>query len=349
MHAFFGILIITVAAASAASFYVPLQKVKNWGWESYYLAQGVIAWIVAPLTAAMLTIPDLATVYANSPPEVLAMTAGLGVLWGVGALTFGLSVRYLGLSLGYAIPLGTCAAVGTLAPSVIEGKFLGLFLDWHKALILVGVGVTLAGIGICGWAGTRKERELTHDEKKQSVQEPRFIRGLFVSLISGTMAACFAIGLTTGQPIADVAKQYGADELYANNAIFFVITFAGFFTNLAWCLFLGFKNKTLGDYVSGPAAAQARNYFLVILAGTLWYVQFFFYGMGYVKMGEYDFTAWSILMALIIAMSNLWGIAMKEWKGTSPGTRAILWAGIAVLVFAVIIIGLGNYLPISEQ
>ena len=344
MNPFLGVLIISIGSTSAASFYVPLGKVKGWAWETYYLAQGVIAWIIMPLIAALYATPQLFEVYTNSPPASLAVTFGLGVLWGVGALTFGLSMRYLGLSLGYAIALGFCAAVGTLAPSIIEGKFLSLFVEWPKVVLTMGVVVTLVGITVCGLAGIKKERELTEDEKKASIREFNLVRGLAVAVLSGVMASCFAIGLTAGKEIAETAVRFGASELYKNNTVFLVITLGGFFTNLVWCLFLGIKNKTVGDYVSGSGGTLVTNYLLVALAGTLWYAQFFFYGMGITKLGQYSFTAWSIHIALIIALSNLWGIALKEWKGISRTNWVLLWSGIAILVSSAFVIGLGNYL-----
>lgn len=344
MNPFLGLLIISVGSISAASFYVPLNKVKNWAWETFYLSHGVVAWIITPLIAALFATPHLIQVYTNSPPKVIAATLALGVLWGVGALTFGLSMRYLGLSLGYAIALGSCAVAGTIIPSIMQGQFVPMFTQWPNAVVLIGILISVGGIGICGWAGIMKEKDLTDDQKKESVKDFHLFKGLAVAIVSGVMASCFAIALSAGKEIADVAVQYGASHLYKNNTIFLLITIAGFFTNLVWCLFLGIKNRTTKQYTQGSPAMLLKNYSLTSLAGFLWYAQFIFYGMGITKLGQYDFTAWSMHIALIIALSNLWGIKHGEWKGISKANWTILWAGIITLVASAVVIGLGNYL-----
>ncbi len=344
MNPFLGIALIAIGAASAASFYVPLQRIKTWAWETYYLAHGVMAWIILPLIVAVLVTDDLPQILRDSPPQSLALTFGFGVLWGVGALTFGLSMRYLGLSLGYAVALGVCAAAGTLLPPIIDGQILSFFTIGGKAVILAGVLLSLGGIGICAFAGIRKEHELTDEQKTESVSEFSLVKGSIVAVVSGLMAACFAFGLNSGKGIADAAVALGTPEIHQNTPVFVVVLAGGFLTNLAWCLFLNVRNKTLGDYISGTSAILVKNYTLAGLAGALWYAQFFFYGMGTTKMGEYDFSAWSIHIALIITFSNFWGIAHKEWTGVSRKTWSTLWTGILILVLSAFVIGLGNYL-----
>lgn len=344
MNPFLGVAIITIGAASAASFYVPLQRIKTWAWETYYLAHGVMAWIILPLIVAVIFTDDLPQILRESPPQSLVLTFGFGVLWGVGALTFGLSMRYLGLSLGYAVALGVCAAAGTLLPPVIEGQFLSFFTLGSKMVILAGVLMCLGGMGICALAGMRKERELTDEQKTESVSEFSLVKGSVVAIISGLMAACFAFGLNSGKEIAETAIALGTPEIQQNSPVFVVVLAGGFCTNLIWCVFLNIKNKTLGDYVSSSGSILLKNYGLAALAGALWYGQFFFYGMGTTKLGDYDFSAWSIHIALIIIFSNFWGIANKEWTGVSRRTWQTLCVGIVVLALSAFVIGLGNHL-----
>jgi L-rhamnose-H+ transport protein len=315
---------------------------------------GMAAWLSAPWIVAYWTIPDLLIVLRESPKDACLYCMGFGLLWGVGNLTFGMSVRYLGMALGYAVALGFCMTFGTLIPPVYHGLF-GSEEDWAKLVelfttasglaVLTGVGVCLAGIAICGLAGMSKERELTDEQKRESVAEFALGRGFVVASVSGVLSACFAFGLAAGKPIADTAIDHNAQTLYSNNAALVVILIGGFASNAAWCLFLNCRNRTFGDYVTGPIAQQIRNYFLSTLGGVIWYGQFFFYGMGTTKLGEkYDFSSWSIHMAFIIVFSNLWGIVFHEWRGASRRTKRLVWGGILTLVASTIVIGFGNYL-----
>jgi len=341
---FLGVFLHSVGGLAAGSFYIPFRKVKAWAWESYWLIQGVLAWIVAPWIVGWVTVPHLAEVLWNSPARSLGLAYLFGALWGIGGLTFGLSMRYLGMSLGYAMALGFCAAFGTLIPPIVQGEFAGLAASGSGLTVLIGVLVCLTGIAICGFAGIRKERELTEEQKKESIREFALGKGFMVAIFSGIMSACMAFGVTAGKPIAETALAAGVADIYQNTPVFVVILAGGFTTNFLWCLALNLKNKTLKDYVSGSSGSLANNYLFAGIAGVIWYGQFFFYGMGTTKMGEYDFSSWTIHMAFIIVFSNLWGMYFKEWKGVGAQTRRTVWLGIAVLILSTVVIGVGNYL-----
>jgi len=236
---------------------------------------------------------------------------------------FGLSIRYLGMALGFAAALGFCMAFGTLVPPIYQGLF-GSEHDWTKLVaifttppgqvVLTGIAVCLGGIGLCGWAGMSKESELTEEQRTAAVKEFAVAKGFGVAAMAGVLSACFAFGLAAGKPIAEIARQIGTDPLFANNAVLVVVLFGGFVSNAVWCLVLSLRNRSFTDYVCGPALSQVRNYVLSILGGVIWYGQFFFYGMGTTNLGEkYDFSSWSVHMAFIIVFSNFWGIVFHEW------------------------------------
>ncbi len=367
---FLGVILHSVGGLAAGSFYIPFRKVKRWAWESYWLVQGVAAWVVMPSLVAAFTVPDLPAVMSTVTWQTFASVYLFGALWGIGGLTFGLSVRYLGMSLGYAVALGFCAAFGTLVPAIIREAFpadlmIWLFSSSHAgggfpaiiredfpanlaapsgSTILAGVATSLAGIAICGYAGLCKERALSDEQKKETVPEFSLIKGFAVAVFAGVMSACMAFAFAVGRPIAQAAEEAGT-QVFANNPIFIVAMAGGFTTNFLWCLVLNVKNRSLGDYVSGSAAQLAPNYCLAGLAGTIWYLQFFFYGMGTAKIGqEHGFSSWTIHMAFIIVFSNLWGMHFKEWKGVGRRTLMLVWAGILVLILSTVIVGWGNYL-----
>jgi L-rhamnose-H+ transport protein len=340
-----GVLLHAIGGFAAGSFYAPLTKVERWAWESYWLVMGLAAWLAVPWVVALMTIPDLLQVLAHSPGSAWGLCLLFGLLWGFGNLTFGLSVRYLGMALGYAVALGFCMVVGTLTPPIVEGKILTIVSTASGLTTIGGVVTCLGGIGLCGWAGISKEAELTAKEKQQSVAEFALGKGFAVAAMAGVLSACFAFGLASGEPIADAAIARGADPLFANNASLVVILIGGLVSNALWCLYLNFRNHSFKDYVSGPRSSRVRNYLLASLAGAIWYGQFFFYGMGTTKLGKtYGFSSWSIHMAFIIVFSNLWGIAFHEWRGTSNRTKIRVWAGILTLISSTAVIGFGNYL-----
>ncbi len=342
-----GVLLHAIGGFAAGSFYAPLKKVERWAWESFWLVMGLAAWLVAPWIVALITIPELFNVLADSPGRAWGLCLLFGMLWGLGNLTFGLSVRYLGMALGYTVALGFCMVVGTLMPPLLEGRIVSILSTGSGLTIIGGVITCLGGIGLCGWAGISKESELTEEEKQQTVAEFALGKGFAVAAMAGVLSACFAFGLASGKPIAEAAIARQASPLFANNASLVVILIGGFVSNAVWCLYLNFRNRSFKDYVTGPPSRQLRNYFLSVLAGVIWYGQFFFYGMGATTLGEtYDFSSWSIHMAFIIVFSNLWGMAFHEWRGTSAKTKTLVWGGILTLIISTMVIGYGNYLSV---
>ena len=340
---FLGIVLHALGGFAAGSFYIPFKKVRRWAWESYWLVGGFFSWIIAPWMVATLVCPDLPSVLLTAPAQSLLWSYLFGVLWGIGGLTFGLSMRYLGMSLGYALALGFCAAFGTVLRQEFIAQFSVIITTLSGWLTLGGVLVCLAGIAVCGLAGVAKERELPADQKTQVISEFNFAKGVWVAIFAGIMSACMSFAIGAGKPIAALAVQYGTPDLWQNTPVFVVILAGGFTTNFIWCAALNWRNRTVGDYVGANGASLFSNYLFSALAGTTWYLQFMFYGMGTTKMGRYDFSSWTIHMAFIIVFSNLWALFFGEWQGASRRTHRIILAGILVLTASTLVIGLGNY------
>ncbi|MBE2214592.1 MAG: L-rhamnose/proton symporter RhaT [Opitutaceae bacterium] len=354
-----GLIYHWLGGFASASFYLPYRGVKRWSWETYWLVGGFFSWIVAPWFFASLLVPDLFAVLRAAPAGSVLWAYVFGALWGLGGLTFGLTMRYLGIGLGMAVALSFCSAFGTLMPPLFAGELGTIAASVSGRYVLLGVAVCLGGIGLCGMAGVRKERELSPEQKKASVREFNFRRGLLVAVFSGVMSSCFAYGLAAGKPIADLARQSLADnggsDLWQNLPVLIVVLLGGITTNSIWCLILAMRNRSLGEYGALKPAVDAgsgraslvTNYAFSAMAGVTWYLQFFFYSMGQTKMGQYEFSSWTLHMASIILFSSLWGIVLKEWKGSSHRTHGYIFAGIAVLVLSTLVVGYGNYLGAS--
>jgi L-rhamnose-H+ transport protein len=350
-----GVFFHWLGGLASASFYVPFRRVRRWSWEIFWLVGGVFSWVIAPWLFAMLRTRDLFRVLAAAPARTWELCILFGILWGFGGLTFGLTMRYLGLSLGIAIIMGLTATFGTLMPPLFSGELLStLIWSMHGQIIILGLVVCLMGMAVIGFAGRSKVREMPADQQRASILEFDLKRGLLVAIFSGVMSSCFAYGLAAGEPVRKLTLAAGTDVLAQGLPVLCLVLLGGATTNFLWCFYLIARNGTARELVGGigPSADKDggapplwRNYLFCALAGTTWYFQFFFYTMGESQMGRFGFSSWTIHMASIIIFSSLWGFALKEWKGAGRKTLFLVFSGLALLVGSTVIIGVGNSLP----
>jgi L-rhamnose-H+ transport protein len=352
-----GVIFHWLGGLASASFYVPYKRVRGWAWEVYWLTGGLFSWLIAPWVFASLRTAHLWQVLSATPNVTLAWCWFWGVLWGFGGLTFGLTMRYLGLSLGMAVILGLTMVLGTLGPPIFHGT-LGALADTGSGWItFLGIALAVGGIFVVARAGHAKERENAAARSHDAVAEFDFRRGILVALFSGIMSSCFAFGLDAGAPIRALTLLAGTSPLSQGLPVLCVVLVGGLTTNVIWCAYLLITNHSAQELIGrpGPAADAAesgensappllRNYLLCALAGTAWYFQFFFYTMGESQMGAYGFSSWTLHMASIIIFGTLWGFGFKEWALSRRSTKTLVWVGVAALVIATLVIGTGNYL-----
>lgn len=343
MNPFLGIILHGIGGLASGSFYVPFKRVKEWAWESYWLVSGFFAWLIVPWLVAWLTIPDFMDVLREGDMSAIGWCYFFGVLWGIGGFTFGLTMRYLGLSLGMAVALGLCAAFGTIIPPIWNGTFMELFASISGIVIFAGVMVCFLGIAVCAKAGFGKDKELGTQEKQGAVEEFDLKKGLFVAVVCGILSACFAFGIEAGTPLAELAEEKGADPLWKTGISYLPILAGGFTLNFVWCVALNVRNRSGGNYIDSKTP-MANNYFFSALAGIIWYNQFMFYGMGTSYLEGFEFASWTLHMAFIIVFSTLWGLYYKEWKGVSTNTKNTIYAGLGIIIASTIIIGIGKFL-----
>ena len=359
MQVILGVIFHFIGGFASGSFYIPFKKVKGWHWESYWIVGGLFSWLIMPPLAAWLTVPGFADFIRGESLSTLVITYIFGVLWGIGGLTYGLGVRYLGVSLGSSIILGLCMVFGSLIPSIyynfnpVEGKdtFNAMISSNWGLTVLAGLVVCIIGIIICGKAGMMKEKQLssagTDPHGMEVKAEYKFGLGMFVSIISGVLSACFNFGLEGGQSLASAANEaYKAanpgegEFLYRNNVIYVVLLWGGLTTNFIWCMILNARNRSFGDYTNKKTPLLS-NYIFAALAGTTWFLQFFFYGMGESKLGNGP-SSWILHMSFIILVANMWGLVLKEWKGVGKKTITTIILGIITIIVSVLIVGYGN-------
>jgi L-rhamnose-H+ transport protein len=380
---FIGVIYHWIGGFASATNFIPFRGIKRWSWEIYWLIQGFAAWIVAPLVLAGLLVPNLFGILHAAPQSSIFYALLWGVLWGVGGLTFGLAIRYLGIALGYAIALGLCTAFGTLIPPIYDGSIHTILHETSGLVILGGVVLCLIAVAVNGAAGLSKENEVTPEEKAEAGEtDYSFGKGLAVAIFAGIMSSFFAFGLKAGAPIAVIAKTqllaHHRLDLWQNLPVLIVVLWGGFITNFVWSAILIFKNGSIRQFAGEPGNNPMRathasgdtlvdfdpldpstydriaprtlvyNYLFAAMAGVIWYFQFFFYSMGQTKMGKYDFSSWTLHMASIIIFATLWGLALKEWRGTSRRTKLLVALGLFLLVSSTVVVGYGNYLKAAE-
>jgi L-rhamnose-H+ transport protein len=380
---FLGVIYHWIGGFASATNFIPFRGIRRWSWEIYWLIQGFAAWIIAPLVLAFIFVPHLVSILREAPSSSLHYAFLWGVLWGVGGITFGLAIRYLGLALGYAIALGLCTAFGTLIPPIYDGSIHTIFHETSGQVILLGVAICLIAVAVNGAAGFSKEHEVTPEEKAEAGEtDYNFGKGIAVAIFAGIMSSFFAFGLKAGAPIGDIAKRELLAnhrlDLWQNLPILIIVLWGGFLTNFIWSAILIFKNSSIRQFAGEPGNNPMRathasghtlvdfdpldpstydrisprtlvsNYILASLAGVIWYFQFFFYSMGQTKMGKYDFSSWTLHMASIILFATLWGLALKEWRGTSRRTKILVATGLFLLISSTIVVGYGNYLKANQ-
>jgi L-rhamnose-H+ transport protein len=377
-----GVIFHWIGGFCSATNFIPFRQIKRWSWEVYWIIQGFAAWIIAPSLLASIFVPHVWSILGtawHTDPSSIYYAVLFGVLWGVGGITFGLAIRYLGIALGYAIALGLCAFFGTLVPPVFHGEIGTLLHQTSGRIILLGVFVCLIGVAVNGAAGYSKENEITPEEKLEAGERDyNFGKGIAIAVLAGFMSSFFAFGLDAGKPIAALAKTElladGKLDLWANLPVLIVVLLGGFLTNFIWSSILIFQNSSVRQFAGEPGINPMRaahtsgdtlvdfdpldsstydrlaprtlffNYIFAAMAGVIWYFQFFFYSMGQTKMGKYDFSSWTLHMASIIIFATLWGLVLKEWHGTSMRTKLLVTCGLFLLVGSTIVVGYGNYI-----
>jgi len=337
-----GILLHGVGAISAALCYTPQQKLKGWSWQTFWLVQALVCWLIAPVIGAIITVPELGAVLAEAPRSAMLATFGFGLAYGFGGICFGLAIKHIGYSLTYAIAIGLSCVLGTLTAPVVQ-RTLSVILDKEGSeWVMGGIVIGMIGIVFCGIAGHSKEADLASDESGGF----SFKKGLPLCLAAGVLSALYGIAINdAAAPIAAVAEQHGAG-LWQTNVNYMFANPGALVITIFYTLHLARKEKSFKEFfqVEGSVPILVRNYSLSILTGCLWYGQFLFYGVAHVQMGDFKFSSWAIHMIMLILFSSAAGLVMKEWRGCRRKTLSIISLAIIILIAAVLVLSYGNYL-----
>ncbi len=337
-----GIIIFMLGGLAGAVFYTPLKKVKDWAWESYWMIYAVFALLIVPIVLAFIVSPNFISVIKASPKEEVIKCFICGAAWGIGGLTWGLMIRFLGFGLGLALGCGICSAAGTFLPPIIKGgeDLNKLFTTNGGKISVLSAIISVAGIVFVGMAGMSKENELPEEEKKKAVAEFNFKKGIIAVLFSGLMSSAMSIGLQGGPTIESLAKttEPVTNIAWAGIPVLVVVLLGGFIINAGWCLILNIKNKTTGDYVKSSSPILPNLIFAAI-AGAIWCSQFICFKTGEPQMGDTAYIGWAVLMASSILFSQVIGMFFGEWKGVSKKTMQLLVIGLILLIVSAVVAG----------
>lgn len=338
-----GILLIGLGAFSSGSFAVPFGKIKAWQWESYWMIFSVGAYIIFPLFACIVFAPDFVSIIRDTTSTTILTVFFLGAVYGIGNLSFGLALRYLGLSLGYALSLGLMLAIGTLIPPLLDGRLAIMLQKEGGMLLIYGVICASFGIALSAWSGILKDKQVSDSVKQESIGEFNLVKGVLAALLVGFTGSAMSLGFERGLPITEVASEAGVDDLFTMMPLLVVLFGGTFVTTMIWCGFLGVRNSSLKNYITAPSfRVLIFNYLFGLLAGLLWFSQFIVYGMGKSKMGPFTFTSWGILMALTIVFATVWGLIRKEWKGTSTKIYFLMILSLVIIIISSFMIGISG-------
>lgn len=345
---FLGVAMHAVGATFAATCYTPEKRVRGWSWQTYWITQASFCWFLLPIVGAMLTIPQLATVLRQAPKDAMLQSFLLGAAYGIGGTAFGISIRYIGFSLTYAIAVGLSSVLGTLIPPLVKGTLLMNLEKPGAEWVIAGIVTGTLGIAAAGLAGRLKELDLS---ARQATGQFSLGRGLLLSLLAGVLSAVYGFALEAGEPIADVASLHGAG-VWRGNVVYIFSNTGAFLTTSIYCLWLHTRHRTLAELVELPAgqpeASLPVNWAMALVTGLFWYGQFFFYNLGHVRMGHYKFTSWAIHMIMLVLISNLVGIVLREWRECRRLTHRALAAALTILIAAVLFLTYGNYVGQEE-
>lgn len=331
-----------VGGASASTCYLPAEKTKQWSWGTFWLVQCVFAWLIMPLLVGWLTVPDFFEILKTAPATAFWGAFLLGGIYGFGGMSFGFAIRQIGYSLTYSISIGLSAILGTMTPLLLHGTVSEYFTRPGGGIVIIGMVIAVFGIFFVGVAGFKKEKDLGQLAKSAHFNMKT---GLLLAIIAGLLSAVFNVSLETGKPIADMAALHGAGE-FEGNAKLIVSTSGCFVVNLIWFIIAGIKDHSLKEFTatSGISIGQRfKNTLWSALAGTLWCGQFFFYGLGHVRMGNFQFISWVLHMSMLIFFSYGVGLLMKEWKQVRKSTYLILIVALVLLLASSVIISYGSW------
>ncbi len=325
-----GFILVFIGSVLQGSWAVPMGFTKKWQWENMWFIYSLLSMIILNLLIARMFVPDLFSIYAQSPAQVWGII-GLGVLWGSGVVLFGLGIAGAGLALSYALMFGALLAAGAIIPLLILSP--GDIVTKPGLVAMLGVVISLIGIAYSGKAGIMKERDQHGSQSGEVTQKKMSMRtGIIICITGGILISVVNIAFAVFGPWA--SQVLGENARYTGNLVWGILFSTGGVINSMYCVYLMGKNKNASNITT---SGTGRNWWLVFVMAFIWIISFSFYGQGAIKMGQWGpVIGWSMFNIVPIATANVWAIVLGEWRGASAPTKKTM--GIALFLFLVAII-----------
>lgn len=326
-----GLALTLLAGLLSGNCMLPMKFARRWQWENTWLVFSVMSLVILPWSLAILLSGNLAAVYSSLTARQLLIPFLLGAGWGIAQVLFGLSVARLGMALGYAIIIGLGSLGGTLVPLFSKNReVLGTS---RGTLILAGLAVMTVGIAVSAAAGSRREKD------KKIETGGGYAIALAMAILCGLMAPMINYSFAFGQDIAARAVQLGVSPVRAGYAVWPVGLAGGLLPNLAYSIYLLTRNRSWGLF-RGPWWPDSG---FAALMGIFWMGAMSFYGVASVYLGDLGTSVgWGLFQIFMIMTANFGGVVTGEWKNAPPRALQTLYAGLALLAVATVMLAAGN-------
>lgn len=322
MELAFGLVIL--AGFLQGTFGIFIKNTAPLKWENFWGIYVSLAFVVGPVIFAKILIPNFDQIIFSIPREYLYLPLLFGAIWGLGNILFGISIVRIGLSLTFSIVEGLVILIGSIMPIFINQALLS---SAAFVFLIIGLLIIISGVALSGYSGMLRGKSQKEPYKNMKV-------GIIIAVLGGIFSSMLNIGFVTGKNVALFAQQSGANIDNSSSLIWVVVIFAGFLVNIAYVIYLLFKNRSLYIYKK----MTWRNFFAITAAALFWYASFALFGIAAGKLGNLGpSVGWAILLSLSIIISNLWGIKFGEWKSSRKALNYQL-ASLLLIIFGIIFI-----------
>ena len=333
-----GFFFVVLAAVCNGTLAVPQKFVRGFAWENTWGAFYLITMIVIPGVFALVFLKGAAATWYEAGLVRVLVPLVFGLLWGCGMTCFGLGVTMLGISLGYAIMMGLSVAVGSVVPLLTQHT--SQIFAPSGLLALAGIAVCTAGVAVCGRAGVLRERSLSSNQAATG-SSGRFARGLLICILAGVFGSSVNLAFSYGGPIIEISQtEFGNPPAVATLSVWMLVFWGGFLVTGPYCAVLLARNATWNRFA---AAGAGRDLTLAAVMALLHFLILFFYGIAAYYLGPLGTSVgWAAFISCGLLIANVAGFLTAEWSDASRKSRRWLFAGLAVLVLGICILGSAN-------
>lgn len=341
-HVVAGIFVTGLAGLIMGTSAWPIKLMRHYRYEHFGLVSMVFALIVLPWGATLILCPQPFTAIASLPLGILIKANAFSLSWGIAQVLALLCFTRIGVSLTYGILCAIGAGVGVLTPMVLKasGQFADTpgLLSQAGLIVIAGLALLLSGVFLASLAGFGREKA-QHSTNKTTTPSNNFAVGLLMVVTAGVLSAGWGFAFAYSQgPIIEAMKLQGAGDFAASMAVWALALNGAAAANVfypAWLLSRDASWSTL--------SAFPREFLLSLLYGFSFFVPSVLLGQGMLLLGPLGASVgFGLVQGSVILGGQLLGFLSGEWSGVSGRPRNTIYAAIAVLMLAMLVLSLAN-------